>query len=101
MAQAIPRMRELSKVGHPNSVLSISPPRFVVGELKERIFWLKTKQNKKIIEKTHVITILSKIWSELIFVAPQDLHKSLRFLIEKLKLGPSEKGTKFEKNLPL
>ena len=48
LAQAIPRMRELSKVGHPNSVLSISPPRFVVGELKERIFWLKTK---KIIEK--------------------------------------------------
>ena len=35
LAQAIPRMRELSKVGHPNSVLSISPPRFVVGELKE------------------------------------------------------------------
>ena len=76
-------MRELSKVGHPNSVLSISPPRFVVGELKERIFWLKTK---KLIDKTHVIKYCSiEIWSELIFVAPQDLHKNLQeFLIEKL-----------------
>lgn len=30
-------MRELSKVGHPNSVLSISPPRFIVGKLKKRV----------------------------------------------------------------
>ena len=58
LAQAIPRMRELSKVGHPNSVLSISPPRFVVGELKKRIFRLKTK---KLIERTHLTTILSLI----------------------------------------
>ena len=31
LAQAIPRMRECSKIAHPNSVLSISPPRYKVG----------------------------------------------------------------------
>ena len=32
LAQAIPRMRELSKGGHPHSVLSISPPQFNCGK---------------------------------------------------------------------
>ena len=74
-------MRELSKVGHPNSVLSISPPRFVVGELKEIIFWLKTK--KSIEKSCKYYSVENLTW--VLFVALQALLKSLReFLIEKL-----------------
>ena len=32
LAQAIPRMREITNFGSPNSVLSIAPPRYILGK---------------------------------------------------------------------
>ena len=44
LAQAIPRMRELTKFGRLNSVLSIAPPRLCLGKIPERgqrLYWMQ------------------------------------------------------------
>ena len=44
LAQAIPRMRELTKYGTLNSVLSFAPPRFCLGKIPEKgqsMYWMQ------------------------------------------------------------